>query len=193
MYYRIPPTKPSLTGHSQKEFAYSWNRPQIKHNLRQTSSVWSREGKTCGIFWYDPKCHTPRLYSIPLPRWSILPKYATTPIVDCPKLDHSGIVKNTSTKHTYKVPQRSFANSIIWSIWSLARFVSLNYVGQTMNSKSTSMISHIAWIGQKPLHLPKHKPPPTWDFILPKEATQHQTFKSMSLNSSNVTLSHQTP
>ncbi len=98
----------------------------------------------------------------------------------CPKLDHSGIVKSTSTKHTYIVPQRITCkfNNLIYLI--TCKVCQSQYVGQTMNSiqirfqKHLNDISH--WIGQKHLLLPKYKVPPTWDFTLPKEATQLQTF-----------------
>ncbi len=61
----------------------------------------------------------------------------------CPKLDHSGIVKSTSTKHTYIVPQRItfIFNNLIYLI--TCKVCQSQYVGQTMNSIQMRFQKHL--------------------------------------------------
>ncbi len=61
----------------------------------------------------------------------------------CPKLDHSGIVKSTSTKHKYIVPQRITCkfNNLIYPI--TCKVCQSQYVGQTMNSIQMSFQKHL--------------------------------------------------
>ncbi len=81
----------------------------------------------------------------------------------CPKLNHSGIVKNTSTKHMYIVPQRITCkfNNLIYLI--TCKVCQSQYVGQTMNSiqmrfqKHLNDISHcMDWSKAPPVNVGLH-------------------------------------